>query len=98
MNSPRIRHLVQPSMSVADRNLSVTGEVRIIMTTTALPLDTMQLHGIERLISLFAVWLMRRSQRRVARQHLSHDEMAILRRAQADSVKARDLSQLSRLG
>ena len=40
MNSPRIRQLVQPEMSVADRNLSITNEVRTIMTTTALPAST----------------------------------------------------------
>jgi hypothetical protein len=47
MNSPRIRHLVQPPMSVVDRNLSITNEVRTIMTTTALPTQSARRSAIQ---------------------------------------------------
>lgn len=98
MNSPRIRHLVQPSMSVADRNLSLTNEVRTIMTTTALPLATTQQHGVELLISRLAVGMLRWSQQRSARRRPTHDEMMLLRQIQKDSATAIDLARLTRLG
>ena len=98
MKSPRIRHLVQPQMSVVDRNLSITNEVRTIMTTTALPLDTTQQHGVERLISRLAVGMLRWSQHRAARRQLTHEEMALLRQVHSDSANALDLARLTRLG
>lgn len=98
MKSPRIRHLVQPSMSVVDRNLSITNEVRTIMTTTALPLHTTQQRGIELLISRLAVGMLRWSQQRTARRQPTHEEMALLRRTQAESASAIDLARLSHLG
>ena len=102
MNSPRIRHLVQPSMSVADRNLSITNEVRTIMTTTALPLQTTrrgasQQHGLELLVSRVAVGMLRWSQQRTARQRVTHEEMMMLRRIERDTASATDLARLNRL-
>ena len=98
MNSPRIRHLVQPSMSVADRNLSITNEVRTIMTTTALPVHTTRQRGFELLVSRVAVGMLRWSQQRTARQRLTHEEMMMLRRIEKDSASAIDLARLSHLG
>ena len=98
MNSPRIRHLVQPSMSVADRNLSITNEVRTIMTTTALPLQTTRQRGLELLVSRVAVGMLRWSQQRTARQRVTHEEMMMLRRIEQDSASATDLARLSHLG
>ena len=98
MNSPRIRHLVQPSMSAADRNLSVTNEVRTIMTTAALPTATAPQGGIELLVSRLAVGMLRWSQHRAvqrsARRSPTHDEMVLLRRLQHDSAQATDLARL----
>jgi hypothetical protein len=98
MNSPRIRHLVQPSMSVADRNLSITNEVRTIMTTTALPVHTTRQRGLELLVSRVAVGMLRWSQQRTARQRVTHEEMMMLRRIEQDSASATDLARLSHLG
>jgi len=97
MRSPRIRHLVQPTMSVADRNLSITNEVRTIMTTTALPLQTAQQRGLELLVSRAAVSMLRWSQQRTERQLVTHDEMMLLRQTQKDSATATDLARLNRL-
>ena len=97
MNSPRIRHLVQPSMSVADRNLSITNEVRTIMTTTALPLQTTRQRGLELLVSRVAVGMLRWSQQRTARQRVTHEEMMMLRRIERDTASATDLARLNRL-
>ena len=98
MNSPRIRHLVQPSMSVADRNLSITNEVRTIMTTTALPLQATRQRGLELLVSRVAVGMLRWSQRRTARQRVTHEQMMMLRRIERDTATATDLARLTRLG
>jgi len=99
MNSPRIRHLVQPSMSVAERNLTVTNEVRTIMTTAALPPAAAPQGGLELLVSRLAVAMLRWSQQRAvqrsARREPTHDEMALRRRLQRESAKAVDLSRLS---
>ena len=97
MNSPRIRHLVHPSMSVAERNLTITNEVRTIMTTTALPLQTTQQRGLELLVSRAAVSMLRWSQQRTERQLVTHDEMMLLRQTQKDSATATDLARLNRL-
>jgi len=102
MNSPRIRQLVQPEMSVADRNLSITNEVRTIMTTTALPASTArrtaQQQGVELLVSRVAMRMLRWSQHRAARRRMTHEEMMLLRQVQKDSANAVDLSRLNRLG
>ena len=98
MNSPRIRHLVQPSMSVAERNLTITNEVRTIMTTAALPTAAAPQGGLELLVSRLAVAMLRWSQQRAvqrsARLQPSHDEMALLRQIQKESAKAVDLARL----
>ena len=98
MNSPRIRHLVQPSMSVADRNLSITNEVRTIMTTTALPLPATRQRGLELLVSRVAVGMLRWSQQRTARRRVTHEQMMMLRRIERDTATATDLARLTRLG
>jgi len=102
MNSLRIRHLVQPEMSVGDRNLSITNEVRTIMTTTAFPTSNVrrgaQQQGFELLVSRVAVGMLRWSQHRTARRRVTHEEMMLLRQVQKDSANAIDLSRLSRLG
>jgi hypothetical protein len=98
MNSPRIRYLVQPSMSEADRNLSITKEVRTIMTTAALPTQAAPQGGLELLVSRLAVSMLRWSQTRTARRRPTHDEMLLLRRIQKDSANATDLARLNRLG
>lgn len=102
MNSPRIRHLVQSSMSGVERNLSVTNEVRSIMTTTALPTQSAPQGGFELLVSRLAVgmlrWSQQRTARRAARRQPTHDEMTLLRQIQRDSANAVDLARLNRLG
>jgi len=98
MNSPRIRHFVQPPMSVVDRNLSVTNEVRTIMTTTALPLHTTRQRGLELLVSRLAVGMLRWSQQRTQRLQLSHEQMMLLREIEMSRATATDLARLSKLG
>ena len=82
MNSPRIRHLVHPGMSVDARNLSHTNGVKTIMTTTTLPLHNACRDGIERVVSRLAVsmlhWANRRAQRRAVRSRMTHDRMTLL--------------------
>jgi len=98
MKSPRIRHLVQPTMSVADRNLSITNEVRTIMTTTAFPVRASRsstLQGFELLVSRIAVSMLRWSEQRSARRRPTHDEMMLLRQNQKDSARASNLARLS---
>ena len=97
MNSPRIRHLVHPPMSVADRNLSITNEVRSIMTTTALPTQSARQGGLELFVSRLAVSMLRWSQQRTARQRVTHDEMMLLRQIQKESASATDLARLNHL-
>ncbi len=102
MNSPRIRHLMQPPMSVVGRNLSITNEVRTIMTTTALPLHStrrsaLQQRGLELLVSRVAVGMLRWSQHRTARQRVTHEEMMLLRRIERETATATDLARLSHL-
>ena len=98
MNSPRIRHLVHPTMSVVDRNLSITNEVRTIMTTTALPMHSGRQAGLELLVSRIAVGMLRWSQHRTERQRPTHEQMQLLRRVQHETAGAADFSRLSRLG
>jgi hypothetical protein len=90
-------------MSVADRNLRITNEVRTIMTTTALPMQTAQQRGLELLVSKVAVGMLRWSQQRTARQRaarqrVTHEEMTMLRRIEREKATAIDLARLSRLG
>ncbi len=98
MNSPRIRHLVQPTMSVVDRNLSITNEVRTIMTTTALPVHTTRQSGLELLVSRLAVSMLRWSQRRTQRLQVSHERMMLLRAVETSRASATDFARLGRLG
>lgn len=98
MNSPRIRHLVQPPMSVVDRNLGITNEVRTIMTTAALPVRAPRRRGIELLVSRLAVSMLRWSSRRSARRSVTHEQMMLLRRIQKESASAIDMARLGRLG
>lgn len=102
MNSPRIRHFVQPPMSVVDRNFAITNEVRTIMTTTALPLHTTRQRGLELLISRLAVamlrWSQRRTEQRVARRVMTHEQMMLLRELDVARTSATDLARLSKLG
>jgi len=98
MNSPRIRHFVQPTLSVVDRNVSVTNEVRTIMTATALPLHTTRQRGLERLVSRLAVSMLRWSQHRTQRLQLTHEQMMLLRELETSRAAATDLARLSRLG
>lgn len=102
MNSPRIRHLVQPTMSVADRNVRVTNEVRTIMTTTALPLHTprrfARQSGVELLVSRIAVGMLRWSQHRTERLQVTHEQMLLRRQVERETASAADFGRLSRLG
>ena len=103
MNSPRIRHLVQPTMSVVDRNLSSTNEVRTIMTTTASPLhtthrSTSEPRRFEFYVARLAVSMLRWSQKRTARQRVTHEDMMLLRQVEKDSANAIDFARLGRLG
>jgi len=98
MNSPRIRHLVHPSMSVVERNFSITNEVRTIMTTSAIPVSTGRQHGLELLVSRVAVGMLRWSQKRTARQSATHEEMMMRLRIERDTASALDLARLSKLG
>ena len=98
MTSPRIRHFMQPTMSVADRNLSITNEVRSIMTTTALPTQSARQGGLELFVSRLAVsmlrWSQQRTDRRTANTRPTHDEMTLLRQLARDSAAATDLARL----
>ena len=103
MNNPRIRHLVQPTMSVVDRNLTITNEVRVIMTTTAVPLHTTHRsasapRGLELYVARLAVSMLRWSQKRTARQRVTHEDMMLLRQVEKDSANAIDFARLGRLG
>jgi hypothetical protein len=98
MNSPRIRHLVQPTMSVDDRTVTITNEVRTIMTTTALPMNPGRQAGLELLVSRLAVGMLRWSRHRTDRQHVTHEQMQLLRRVQRETASAADFSRLGRLG
>ena len=100
MNKPRIRHLVQPPMSVVDRNFGNTNEVRMMMTSTALPIhsaygDTRQ-GGLEVLISRLAMsmlrWSQKSSQRRLAALELS----VFACRIERDASPSADYSRLVR--
>jgi hypothetical protein len=85
-------------MSVVDRNLSITNEVRTIMTTTALPMHTTRQSGLELLVSRLAVSMLRWSQHRTQRQHVTHEQMMLLRELERARASAVDLSRLGRLG
>jgi hypothetical protein len=98
VNSPRIRHFVQPPMSVVDRNLAVTNEVRTIMTTTALPLHSTRQRGLELLVSRLAVTMLRWSQQRTQRLQVTHEHMMLLRELEVSRAAASDLARLSKLG
>jgi alkylated DNA repair dioxygenase AlkB len=98
MNSPRISHLVHPTMSVVDRNLSITNEVRTIMTTTTIQVHTTRQGGLELLVSRLAVSMLRWSQHRTARLQLSHEQMVTLREVEKARASALDLARLGRLG
>jgi hypothetical protein len=85
-------------MSVADRSLGITNEVRTIMTTTAVPPATTQQRGVELLVSRLAVGMLRWSQQRSARRQPTHDEMMLLRQIQKDAATAIDFARITRLG
>ncbi|MEP6843147.1 MAG: hypothetical protein ABJA11_06475 [Pseudolysinimonas sp.] len=67
------------------------------MTTTTVPTQIAPQEGLELLISRLAVSMLRWSQVRTARRHMTHDEMMLLRQTQKDSATAIDLARLSRL-
>ena len=101
MNSPRIRHLVHPSMSVDDRNLTITNEVRTIMTSTALPTQTahrsaFHQQGLELLVSRVAVGMLRWSQHRTNRRRVTHEQMMLLLQVRKESANAVNMSHLGR--
>jgi hypothetical protein len=79
MNSTRIRYLAEPAMSDVDRNLTITNEVRTIMTTAALPTHDARQHGLELLVSRVAVAMLHWSSRRARAARLSHERMDLLR-------------------
>ncbi|HEY4224979.1 MAG TPA: hypothetical protein VGM70_04125 [Pseudolysinimonas sp.] len=100
MNNPRIRHLVQPPMSVVDRNFSTTNEVRMTMTSTALPLhsasgDTRP-GGLELLVSRLAVGMLRWSESSSQRRFAALQRAAFPCRVEHDASAASDYSRLVR--
>ncbi|MFC5501944.1 hypothetical protein ACFPJ4_06780 [Lysinimonas soli] len=94
MRSPRIRHLVEPSMSVAGRNLTITNEVRTIMTTTALSACAPRQRGLERLVSRLAVSMLHWSSRRTRALQLSHARMVLLRDNERAIARSADSARL----
>lgn len=98
MNSPRIRYLMQPPMSVADRNLIMTKEVRKTITTSTFPARATRQRGFELLVSRVAVGMLHWSQQRTARQAMTHEEMMLLRSVEHERSTAIDLSRLNHLG
>jgi len=98
MNNPRLRYLVQPSMSVVDRNLKLTEEVRKTMTTSTFPARATRQRGLELLVSRVAVGMLHWSQQRTARQLMTHEEMMLLLRVERERATAVDLARLNHLG
>jgi len=98
MNSPRIRYLMQPTMSVAGRSLMMTEEVKKTMTTSTFPARATRQRGLELLVSRVAVGMLRWSQQRTARQAMTHEEMKLLRRVEHDRATAIYLARLNHLG
>jgi len=98
MNSPRIRYLMQPPMSVVDRTLMLTEEVRKTMTTSTFPARAPRQRGVELLVSRVAVGMLHWSRQRTARQMMTHEEMTLLRRVEQDRATAMDLARLNHLG
>ena len=96
MKSPRIRHLVDPSMSVADRNLAITNEVRTIMTGTALSLRRPRQRGLERLVSRLALGMLHWSSRRTRASRVSHARMVLLRENEHTISRTSDSTRLYR--
>jgi hypothetical protein len=99
MNNPRIRHLMQPPVSVVDRNFSTTNEVRIMMTSTALPLgsaygDTRQ-GALEVLVSRLAVGMLRWSERSAERRFAALERSVRACQMQHDGAAA-DYSRMVR--
>ncbi len=100
MNNPRIRHLVQPPMSVVDRNFSTTNEVRMMMTSTALPIrsasgDTRP-GAIELLVSRVAVSMLRWSESSSQRRFAALERSVLACRIDHDASAAADYSRLVR--
>jgi hypothetical protein len=98
MNTPRLRYLVQPTMSVADRNLMMTKEVRKTMTTSTFPARATRQRGLELLVSRVAVGMLHWSQQRTARQTMTHEEMTLLLRVERERATAIDMARLNHLG
>ena len=100
MNNPRIRHLMQPQMSVVDRNFSTTNEVRMMMTSTALPmtsaLGVSRQAGLELLISRLAVSVLRWSERSSERQFTALQRSVLVREGAPSTSAAAEYSQLVR--
>jgi len=98
MNSPRIRYLMQPPMSVVDRTLMMTEEVRKTMTTSTFPARATRQRGLELLVSRVAVGMLHWSRQRTARQMMTHEEMMLLLRVERERATAVDLARLNHLG
>jgi hypothetical protein len=100
MNKPRIRHLVQPPMSVVDRNFGSTNEVRTMMTSTALPMTSARgvsrQGGLELLISRLAVSMLRWSKRSSERRFTSLQRSVLVREGARSTSAAAEYSQLVR--
>jgi hypothetical protein len=99
MNNPRIRHLMQPPVSVVDRNFSTTDEVRIMMTSTALPIRSAygvtERGGLDLLVSRLAISMLRWSVQSAERRFAGLERSALMRGAAHDS-SATDYSRMVR--
>lgn len=99
MNNPRIRHLVQPPVSVVDRNFGNTNEVRIMMTSTALPIPPAHAGtgpgAIESLVSRLAVSMLRWSVKSAERRLAALERSVLVRAAEQDS-SATDYARMMR--
>ncbi len=100
MINPRIRHLMQPPLSVVDRNFGATNEVRMMMTSTALPLQSVsgdtRPGGLEVLVWRLAVGMLRWSESSSHRRFAALERSVLACRVERDASAAADYSRLVR--
>jgi hypothetical protein len=98
VNQARIRYFVQPPMSVVDRNFTSTNEVRMTMTSTAVPLQSSSIGyrqgAVELVVARLAVSMLRWSAASSARRAASLERACIPRREPQSA--ASDMSQMVR--
>jgi hypothetical protein len=100
VNQARIRYFVQPPMSVVDRNFSSTNEVRMIMTSTAVPFPTTAAgyrpSAVELLVERLAVGMLRWSEASSHRRLASLERSVLTCRSSRIPSAATDAAQMVR--